>query len=171
MYYWILLALFIFLNFQWIQRNQSLILALIATFLVVVVLITEQNLKAYRSSGSSSTIDQLKQIVKPLLTAHEFANLKLYDMKANFKGKGVAFTLRKSEIYICTMKKDAPPNTPEELDVLTYVLIHELTHHLCKKCVQHDKNFHVEFRKMLNKADQLGIKYRIKPAVCGKCLL
>ena len=163
MYYWILLALIIFLNFQWIQNNQLLVLGFIAAGLVIVVLVTEQQLKDYRSTGTdTSTIESLKQIVKPLLTPQEFANLKLYDMKANFKGKGVAFTLRKSSIYICTMKKDAPRNTPEDLDVLTYVLIHELTHQLCKNCVQHDKNFHVEFRKMLNKADTLGIKSLFK---------
>lgn len=171
MYHWILFALFIFLNFQWIQKNQLLVVGIIAACLVAAVILTEQQLKDYRSIGSTSTIEKLKQIVKPLLTPQEFANLKLFDMKANFKGKGVAFTLRKSEIFICTMKKDAPPNTHEDLDVLTYVLIHELTHQLCKKCVQHDNNFHMEFRKMLDKADKLGIKYRVKPAVCGKCLL
>ena len=157
-------------SFEWIKSHQLIILALIAIGLVFVVIQTEQQLKIYRETGTNtSRIQQLKEIVKPLLSAQEFNTLKLYDMRDNFEGKGVAFTLKKSSIYICTLKQDT--KEPEDLEVLTYVLIHELTHQLCKRCVQHDRNFHIEFKKMLARADTLNIKYKIKAKICGKCLL
>lgn len=170
MYYWILFAFLVLFSFEWIKKHQLIILAFIAFGLVYAVIETEQQLKTYRQTGTNtSRIQQLKEIVKPLLTPQEFNDLKLYDMRDNFEGKGVAFTLKKSSIYICTLKKDT--KEPEDLEVLTYVLIHELTHQLCKRCVQHDRNFHIEFKKMLAKADGLGIKYKVKAKICGKCLL
>ena len=170
MYYWILFAFLVLFSFKWIKEHQLIILGLIAFGLILAVIHTEQQLKIYRETGTdTSSIQKLKEIVKPLLTEQEYNDLKLYDMKDKFHGKGVAFTLKKSSIYICTMKKDT--KELEELEVLTYVLIHEITHQLCKRCVQHDRNFHIEFKKLLAKADNLGIKYKIKPSICGKCLL
>jgi hypothetical protein len=170
MYYWIIFAFLVLFSFEWIKQHQLIILGLIAFVLVFVVIVSEQQLKSYRETGTNtSRIKQLKEIVKPLLTPQEFNDLKLYDMRDNFEGKGVAFTLKKSSIYICTLKKDT--KEPEDLEVLTYVLIHELTHQLCKRCVQHDAAFHIEFKKMLAKADSLGITYKIKKKICGKCLL
>lgn len=170
MYYWIIFAFLVLFSFEWIKKHQVIILALIAFGMVFAVIQTEQQLSIYRQTGTNtSRIQQLKERIKPLLTPEEFNDLKLYDMRDKFEGKGVAFTLKKSSIYICTLKKDT--KEPEDLEVLTYVLIHELTHQLCKRCVQHDRNFHIEFKKMLAKADQLGIKYKIKPRICGKCLL
>ncbi len=169
MYYWIIFASIVFFSFEWIKKHQLIILALIAIGLIFIVFKTEKQLKIYRETGNTSTIQQLKEIIKPLLTPEEFTALKLYDMRDNFEGKGVAFTLKKTSIYICTLKIDT--KEPEDIEVLTYVLIHELCHHLCKKCVQHDANFHIEFKKLLAKADNLGIKYKIKAKICGKCLL
>jgi len=166
---WLGLTLLFIILFT-LKINPYVVLFIIILSLSLIFYLQTKKLQEHRQEGETPIIQQLKEVIQPLLTKKDFEQLRIFDMKAKFKGKGVAFTLHKRDIYICTMKKDEP-NTPEDIEVLTYVLLHELTHQLCKKCFQHDTNFHIEFRKILKEADELGIQYKIQPKVCGQCLL
>jgi predicted metal-dependent hydrolase len=119
----------------------------------------------YHPPQSSHLVEELKVRVKPLLSTYDYNRLKIYDIKDKVSGKNVAWTSDKKLIYICTKNKVTGEN--EDIEVLMYVLLHELSHFSCLKCVDHSESFKLVFAKMLQKADELGIKYKRKNEICG----
>lgn len=117
---------------------------------------------------SSPIVERLKIIIKPLLSEYDYNRLKIYDLKDNFSGKNVGWTSDKTAIHICTKNKET--GEPEDIEVLTYVLIHELAHFTCAECIQHSESWKLQFMKMLKKADFHKIRYKKKNQICGVCV-
>ena len=115
----------------------------------------------------SSRINKFKEQLRPILTPHDYNRINIYDMKNHHTGTGVGYTLNKKDIYICTMKIDG---TPEDDEVIMYVLLHEIAHAICPVSVHHDKLFLQTFATVLSKARQAGIAYREEKRICGSCV-
>lgn len=73
------------------------------------------------------------------------------------------FTLGKKDIYICL------DSVGEDFNTLVYVFLHELSHVVCKTCMQHDANFVSVFKQLRDTAQRNGM-YRPTTvrAFCGK---
>ena len=125
----------------------------------------QEKFEEVRGNPNTQVITQLKERIRPMLTKSQFENLKIFDVSNKFAGTNVAQTVAKENIYICSRKKGS--GELEDLDVLTYVLLHEMTHKYCAVCRHHDTNFLKEFEKTLDKAKKLGIRFKAKREICG----
>lgn len=112
-------------------------------------------------------INRFKKMVRPILTDEDYNRINVFDMKNHHIGTGVGYTLNKRDIFICTVKEDG---TPEDDDVIMFVLLHELAHAICKRSIHHDATFLQTFDTVLRKARNAGIPYREEKRICGTCL-
>ena len=88
---------------------------------------------------------KLKNIIEPL--DPNIKDLKLY------KGKK-SYTMNKERIYLCLFDENGEYYP---INLLVYVLTHELAHYLNKEDVGHTPAFHKKFEELLDKATKMGI--------------
>ena len=89
------------------------------------------------------TVQRLKRALIPV-----FPELKLVKLMKGTK----SYTLNKSKIYLCTEKH----GVKYQLNILTYVLLHELAHVLCED-VGHTSKFMNVFSGLLHRAQLNGL--------------
>lgn len=65
-----------------------------------------------------------------------------------------SYTENKEEIYLCL--RDPVTGGYYDINTLTYVALHELAH-VISKTLHHTEEFKVNFRKLLKRAEALGI--------------
>ena len=112
-------------------------------------------------------INKMKDQLRPILTPHDFNRINVFDMRNHHTTNGVGYTINKQDIYVCTIKIDG---TPEDDEVIMYVLLHEVAHAICPDSVHHDSLFLQTFDTVLSKARSAGIQYREEKRICGSCV-
>ena len=112
-------------------------------------------------------INQFRETLRPILTPKDFNRINIFDMKNHHTSTGVGYTINKKDIYICTMKVDG---SPEDDEVIMYVLLHEIAHAICPVSVHHDDLFLETFATVLANARRAGISYREEKRICGTCV-
>lgn len=115
----------------------------------------------------SSRINKLKEQLRPILTPEDYNRINVFDMKNHHTSTGVGYTINKKDIFICSEKEDG---TPEDDEVIMYVLLHEVSHAICPVSIHHDSAFLSTFSTILSKARQAGIVYREEKRICGSCV-
>ena len=112
-------------------------------------------------------INKMREQLRPILTEHDFNRINIFDMRNHHTSNGVGYTINKQDVYVCTMKADG---TPEDDEVIMYVLLHEVAHAICPDSVHHDQLFLQTFNTVLSKARSAGIQYREEKRICGSCV-
>ena len=118
----------------------------IALFICLLLII---GFIAYRQVKENLTQDdpilhRLKVVTEPIHPVMK--NLKLYKSKKSY-------TINKDRIYLCIKDKNGKYYP---LNMLVYVLCHEVAHLLNKKDVGHTEEFHRIFDELLEKAVECG---------------
>jgi hypothetical protein len=101
----------------------------------------------------------LKQVLRPILIENNIANLKLY------KGSK-SFTINKDQIFLC-VKDENGQYYP--LNMLIYVLLHEIAHRINHVDVGHTDAFYAKFDELLDRATELGIYNPSIPVINNYC--
>jgi len=99
----------------------------------------------------------LKEILKPVHPV--ISQLKLY------KGDK-SYTINKSKIFLCLYDEKGEYYS---LNMLIYVLLHEISHLLNEQDVGHTEAFYKKFDEMLDKAHELGIYNKEIPVIQNYC--
>ena len=102
-------------------------------------------------------LQYLKQILSPVHPVIE--QLKLY------RGNK-SYTINKEKIFLC-LKDENGEYYP--LNMLVYVLLHEMAHVLNTEDVGHTERFHQVFDDLLQKAKELGVFNPKIPVINGYC--
>lgn len=102
-------------------------------------------------------LDMLTDIMKPVHPI--FENLKIY------KGSK-SYTLNKERVFLCIYDENGDMYP---LNMLIYVLLHEVAHMLNDKDVGHTKAFHAKFDELLDKATELQIYNPSIPIIADYC--
>lgn len=101
----------------------------------------------------------LKEILRPLLDFYDIKDLKLY--KAD-----KSFTINKERIFLCLYDESG---NYYPLNMLIYVILHEIAHYVNKDDIGHTEKFHRKFEEVLNKATELGIYNPSIPVIKNYC--
>jgi hypothetical protein len=101
----------------------------------------------------------LKEVLRPLLDFYGIKDLKLY--KAD-----KSFTINKERIFLCLYDETG---NYYPLNMLIYVILHEIAHYLNKDDIGHTQKFHEKFEEVLNKATELGIYNPSIPIIKNYC--
>lgn len=99
----------------------------------------------------------LKEVLKPVHPV--IKDLKLY------KGEK-SYTLNKDKIFMCLTDKNGEYYP---LNMLIYVLLHEIAHRLNDKDVGHTPEFHRIFDELLERATELGVFNPSIPIIQNYC--
>jgi len=92
-------------------------------------------------------IHTLKEVLKPLLEFYNIKDLKLYKSDKSF-------TINKERIFLCLYDESG---NYYPLNMLVYVILHEIAHYLNKDDIGHTQKFHEKFEEVLSKATEIGI--------------
>jgi len=118
---------------------------ILAVCLIIILLwIIGHQIKEHHQQDDPM-LHRLKEVLKPVHPAIE--TLKLYKAKKSY-------TINKSKIFLCVKDKNGEYYP---LNMLIYVLLHELSHFLNTKDVGHTEEFHRIFDELLLKAAQIGV--------------
>lgn len=101
-------------------------------------------------------LDQLKsdfEQLHPVVKSLEF-----------YSGKK-SYTINKKKVYLCMKDED---DQYYSRNILAYVLIHEISHAICKE-VGHTDKFYDIFNQMLKKAEMLGLYDPNIPMINNYC--
>lgn len=101
----------------------------------------------------------LKEVLVPLLDFYNIKNLKLY--KAD-----KSFTINKERIFLCLYDEKGEYYP---LNMLIYVILHEIAHYLNKDDIGHTEKFHMKFEEVLNTAITFGIFNPNIPVIKNYC--
>lgn len=99
----------------------------------------------------------LKEILKPVHPI--FNNLKLY------KGDK-SYTINKNKTFLCLYDKNGEYYP---INMLIYVLLHEVAHSINTKDIGHTEEFYKIFDQLLERATQLGIYNPSIPVIHDYC--
>ena len=77
-----------------------------------------------------------------------FPTLSFYD------GKNRSYTIDKKDIYLCKVDKHGNLYNQNQL---TLVMLHEITHAICKEEIDHTEKFKQVFNELLEKAEKAGL--------------
>lgn len=115
------------------------------------------SIEDYNQQDDPMLLD-LKKRLLPLDPSIE--HMKLY------KGNK-SYTINKDKIYICLFDENG---NYYPVNMLLYVVIHEISHFLNKEDVGHTEKFHQIFEELLAKATKLGIYNPSIPPIQGYCM-
>ena len=101
----------------------------------------------------------LKEVLRPLLDFYGIKDLKLY--KAD-----KSFTINKERIFLCLYDESG---NYYPLNMLIYVILHEIAHYLNKDDIGHTAKFHQKFEEVLTKATEFGIYNPSIPVIKNYC--
>ncbi len=103
----------------------------------------------------------LRNVIKPITYNGKSIteNLKL------FKGNK-SYTINKEQTFLCLKDQN---NEYYPINMMIYVLLHEISHSLNTKDIGHTPEFHRIFQELLNKAEKLKIYNPSIPVIQGYC--
>ena len=136
--------------------NKRHYLFLFIVFLFVLLLLSDNIKEEFKPQSNDSKILEIKQKLKHIYP--EVDKLEFYEGSKSY-------TINKSKVHLCV--KDESGNYYND-NMLTYVAIHEIAHVLCNE-VGHTAKFYEIFRKLLDKAIDLGIYDPTIPAIQNYC--
>lgn len=132
----------------------------LATVLIILLIyFIQKQIQEYKLQDDPM-LHTLKNVLKPLLEYYNIKNnLKLY------KGDK-SFTINKEKIFLCLYdeNKEYYP-----INMLIYVILHEIAHYLNKEDIGHTEKFHAKFEEILGKATELGIYNPCIPIIKNYC--
>lgn len=134
---------------------------ILAVSLIVILLwVIGKQIKEYHLQDDPM-LQTLKEALKPVQYNGKSIteNLKLY------KGDK-SFTINKSQTFLCLYDENGDYYP---LNMLVYVLLHEIAHSLNKKDVGHTEEFHKVFDDLLEQATRNGIYNPSIPVINGYC--
>lgn len=131
-------------------------LAIILIFLLLYFI--QKQIQEYKLQDDPM-LYTLKNILKPLLEEYGIKNIKLY------KGDK-SFTINKEKIFLCLYDEN---NEYYPINMLIYVILHEIAHYLNKDDVGHTEKFHLKFEELLGKATEMGIYNPSIPILKNYC--
>lgn len=140
-----------------LHRTSSAFIILIASFIFIAVILLVNNSITEQYLQNDPMLWQLKEIIKDVHP--EAQNIKLY--------KGTkSYTLNKDKIFIC-LKDENDEYYP--INMLIYVLLHELSHKINKDDIGHTEKFHTIFQALIEKAHNMGIYNAYIPPIKNYC--
>ena len=101
----------------------------------------------------------LKGVLEPMLKEYGINSLKLYRADKSF-------TINKEKIFLC-LYDDEGNYYP--INMLIYVILHEIAHYINKDDVGHTEKFHAKFEELLSRATSLGIYNPSIPIIKNYC--
>lgn len=135
--------------------SRILTIALFLFLILFLILAVSYQIRE-NTDFSDPLIDQLKlefEQLHPIVKSLEF-----------YVGKK-SYTINKKKVYLCIRdEKDRYYSR----NILAYVLIHEISHALCKE-VGHTDSFYDTFNKMLKRAEYLGLYDPSIPMIDNYC--
>lgn len=138
------------------MANNAVAYVLAAVLIALLVFIIYRQVREYHMQDDP-VLYTLKEILRPV---HPIVDtLKIY------KGEK-SYTINKQKIFLCLYdsKGEYYP-----LNMLMYVLLHEIAHILNDKDVGHTEAFHAKFDELLQRATNLGIYNPSIPVIQGYC--
>lgn len=140
-----------------IKNVSKIIPYILATMLIILLIyMVHRQLKEYHLQDDPM-LHTLKEILKPLHPI--FKNLKLY------RGDK-SYTINKEKTFLCLYDKQGEYYP---LNMLVYVLIHEIAHSLNTKDIGHTDEFYRIFNELLDKATKIGIYNPSIPIIQDYC--
>ena len=138
-------------------QSTSALVILIALFSVIAIGFLVNNSINEQYLQSDPMLITLKETIKDIHP--EAGNIKLY--------KGTkSYTLNKDKIFIC-LKDENDEYYP--MNMLIYVLLHELSHKINKDDIGHTEKFHIIFQDLIEKAHNMGIYDSSIPPIKNYC--
>jgi hypothetical protein len=137
------------------MRGQATTAAVAFVFALVLILLFHRKRKPGKKDYKLYEIKQRLMPVDP----EAVSSVEFFESNSSY-------TENKSEIYLCLRD----PNTGGYYDTntLTYVALHELAH-VKSHTLHHTEEFKVNFRKLLKKAEALGIYHSHWPLANVYC--
>jgi len=143
--------------FEITSKHVAVILAII--LVLVVLFLVKRQLEEYKLMDDPM-IDQLKIKIAPLIakgkqTDPNLSMLENRDLmsEVSFYKGNKSYTINKQKIFLCLKDEKGEYYN---LNLLVYVLTHELSHSLCES-IGHTSEFHKIFESLLKKAADMGI--------------
>lgn len=135
---------------NWVGFLMAGMLILVLTY-IIHRQVKEQHLQ------DDPMLHTLRAVLKPVHPI--IANLKLY------KGDK-SYTLNKEKIFLC-LRDENGDYYP--LNMLIFVLLHEVAHQINTFDIGHTEAFHTEFDKLLDKATEIGVFNPSIPIIKNYC--
>jgi hypothetical protein len=139
-----------------LQSNSALVI-LIALVSVIAIGFLINNCINEQYLQTDPMLITLKETIKDIHPEAE--NIKLYQGTKSY-------TLNKDKIFIC-LKDENDEYYP--INMLIYVLLHELSHKINKDDIGHTEKFHIIFQDLIEKAHNMGIYNPNIPPVKNYC--
>lgn len=143
------------------------IAAIIILFLIIYFQYTDSVRESY-----DPMLDKLKQRVTPMFDGRVYYTGDLENVDTSNVLDSVrlyksdkSYTINKEKVYMCLKDED---NTYYSMNMLTYVLLHEIAHVLCDE-IGHTEKFHRIFEQLISKATDMGIYNPSIPIVQDYC--
>lgn len=130
---------------------------LIVTVIVVILALVAKSQILESFLVDDPVIDQLKKILTPVHPS--FQTLALY------KGDK-SYTINKEKVFMCLKDEN---NNYYPLNMLVYVLLHEMAHLLNKKDIGHTEEFYRIFDQLLDRATRNGVYNPNIPVINNYC--
>ena len=139
------------------SKCSSAFVILIALFIFITIIFLVNNCLSEQYLQNDPMLWKLKDIIKDVHP--EAQNIKLY------KGPK-SYTLNKDKIFICLKDEN---NEYYPINMLIYVLLHELSHKINKDDIGHTEKFHNIFQALIEKAHNMGIYDPSIPPIKNYC--
>ena len=133
-----------------------LLFILIVLFIFIIYRIVLNSYENY--VDNDPLLQQLFQRIKPIFDQKHTGVLSMLNNKnilnhITLSKASKSFTLNKKNIHLCTQNEN---NDAYDLNILTFVLLHEIAHVICTE-IGHSKKFFDIFSELLNEAEKLNI--------------
>lgn len=139
------------------MRKTNIIGYFLATVLIIILLwVIHRQVKEYHLQDDPM-LYTLKEVLKPVHPI--MSTLKLY------KGDK-SYTINKEKIFLC-LKDENGDYYP--LNMLVYVLLHEVAHQLNTQDIGHTEAFHAKFDELLDRATKIGVFNPSIPIIQNYC--
>jgi hypothetical protein len=139
-------------------KNLTNLIAYVLAAILIVVLswVIYKQVKEYHLQDDPM-LYTLKEILKPVHPI--FNNIKLY------KGDK-SYTINKEKTFLCLYDENGDYYP---INMLIYVLLHEVSHSLNSKDIGHTDEFHRIFDELLEKAAKIGVYNPSIPIIQNYC--
>lgn len=126
------------------------------TLIIILFYLVSKQIKEYHLQDDPMLFT-LKEILKPVHPI--FKNLKLYRADKSY-------TINKNKTFLCLYDKNG---NYYPINMLIYVLLHEVAHSINTKDIGHTEEFYKIFDELLSKATELGLYNPSIPVIQDYC--
>lgn len=130
---------------------------IVIILVIVLILVIRRQIKENHANSYDPILWTLKEILKPVDPI--ISKLKLY------RGQK-SYTINKEKVYLCLYDEQGEYYP---INMLIYVLLHEVAHMLNNIDIGHTKNFNRKFDELLSKASEIGVYNPSIPIILNYC--